>query len=128
MRNWPFELHYYQTWLNITIFKKDTLFQNRFKTMLAHGIVIIKAWTQVLLRFKSCSPRVGDSRWWGSLTMVPAGNKAKWDWSVNHTTKTIHHHVFLCNSQQSTSLLLDDFKRINQINQSPWFKKISTFS
>ena len=28
-----------------------------------------KAWTQVLRRFKSCSPRVGDSRWWGSLTM-----------------------------------------------------------
>ena len=36
----------------------------------------IKAWTQVLRRFKSCSRRVGDSRWWGSLTMVPAGNKA----------------------------------------------------
>ena len=36
----------------------------------------IKAWTQVLRRFKSCSRRVGDSRWWGSLTMVPAENKA----------------------------------------------------
>ena len=36
--------------------------------------------------------RVGDSRWWGSLTMVPAGNKAKRLSSVNHTTKTIHHH------------------------------------
>ena len=35
-----------------------------------------KAWTQVLRRFKSCSRRVGDSRWWGSLTVVPAGNKA----------------------------------------------------
>ena len=35
---------------------------------------------------------VGDSRWWGSLTMVPAGNKAKHLSSVNHTTKTIHHH------------------------------------
>ena len=51
-----------------------------------------KAWTQVLHRFKSCSWRVGDSRWWGSLTMVPAGNKAKRLLSVNHTTKTIHHH------------------------------------
>ena len=37
---------------------------------------LTKAWTQVLRRFKSCSRRVGDSRWWGSLAMVPAGNKA----------------------------------------------------
>ena len=36
----------------------------------------IKAWTEVLRRFKSCSQRVGNSRWRGSLTMVPAGNKA----------------------------------------------------
>ena len=35
---------------------------------------------------------VGDLRWWGSLTMVPAGNKAKRLSSVNHTAKTIHHH------------------------------------
>ena len=34
-------------------------------------------WTQVLRRLKPCSRRVGDSRWWGSLTMVPAGNKAE---------------------------------------------------
>ena len=57
-----------------------------------------KVWSQVLRRFKSCSRRVGDSRWWGSLTMVPVGNKARRLWSVNHTTKTIpsssssHHH------------------------------------
>ena len=50
-------------------------------------------WTQVLRRFKPCSRRVGDSRWWGSLTVVPAGNKAKRLSPVNHTTKTIHHHV-----------------------------------
>ena len=36
--------------------------------------------------------RVRDSRWWGSLTIVPAGNKAKRLSSVNHTTETIHHH------------------------------------
>ena len=52
-----------------------------------------KAWTQVLRRFKSCSRRVGDSRWWGSLTVVPAGNKAKRLSSVNHTTKTIHKFI-----------------------------------
>ena len=34
--------------------------------------------------------RVGDSRWWGCLTMVPAGNKAKRLSSVNQTPKTIH--------------------------------------
>ena len=45
------------------------------------------AWTQVLCRFNTCSRRVGDSPWWGSLTMVPAGNKAKHISSVNHTTK-----------------------------------------
>ena len=49
-----------------------------------------KVRTQVLRRFKSCSRRFGDSRWWGSLTKVPAGNKAKRLSSVNHNTKTIH--------------------------------------
>ena len=42
--------------------------------------------------FKPCSRGVGNSRWWGSLTMVPAENKAKCLSSVNHTTKTIHHY------------------------------------
>ena len=46
-------------------------------------------------RFKSCSGRVGDSRWLGSLTMVSAGNKANCISSVNDTKKQfliIHHH------------------------------------
>ena len=47
-----------------------------------------KAWTQVLCRFKSWS-RAGDSRWCGSLTMIPAGNKAKRLSLVNHTKKII---------------------------------------
>ena len=47
---------------------------------------------QALRRFKSCLRRVGDSRWWGSLTIVSTGNKAKRLLSVNHTTKAIHHH------------------------------------
>ena len=46
-----------------------------------------KAWTQVQRKFKSCLWSVGDSRWWGSLAIVPAGNKAKRLSSVNHTTK-----------------------------------------
>ena len=65
------------------------------------GVVVInmislnKTSTQVLRRFKSCSQRVGDSRWWESPTMVPAGNKADCLSSVNHTTKTIHQHSSL---------------------------------
>ena len=51
-----------------------------------------KAWTQVLHKFKSCSRRVRDLRWCGSLTMVPARNKAKHLSSVSHTTETIYHH------------------------------------
>ena len=35
-----------------------------------------KVWTQILRRLKPCSRRVRDLRWWESLTMVPAGNKA----------------------------------------------------
>ena len=61
------------------------------------GVVIVItslkwAWIRVLLRFKPCSWRVGNSRWWGSLRMVAAGNKAKRLSSDNPTTKTIHHH------------------------------------
>ena len=34
----------------------------------------------------------GDSKWWGSLSTVPTGDKAKHLLLVNHTTKTIYHH------------------------------------
>ena len=51
-----------------------------------------QAWTQVFRRFKPCWRRVRESRWWGSLTMFPAENKAKWLSSANHSAKTIHHH------------------------------------
>ena len=54
-----------------------------------------KAQTQDLHRFISCLWHIWESRWWGSLTMVPAGNKAKCLLLVNHTTKTIHHHHHL---------------------------------
>ena len=52
-----------------------------------------KAWIQVMCRFKSCSRRVGDWRWWRSLTMVPAGNKSKRLFSVNHATKIMHQFI-----------------------------------
>ena len=35
---------------------------------------------------------VSEIRGGKGLTMNPAGNKAKRPLSVNHTTKTIHHH------------------------------------
>ena len=47
--------------------------------------LFVSAHVQILLS-------VGDSWWWGSLTMVPAVNKAKCLSSVNHTTKTIYHY------------------------------------
>ena len=50
-----------------------------------------------------CLRRVGDLRWWGSLTMVLAGNKAKRLSSFNHTTRTIHN---LCHHHQPLSIRL----------------------
>ena len=112
-----------------------------------------KAWTQVLRRFKPCWRRVGDSRWWGSLTMVPAGNKAKHLSLVNHTTKTIHHHsssaffkrpllpvaycnnvlsilsyIFLCDALHN----LVPFVQVKKSKKQPWmsvtFNKVSGWS
>ena len=61
-----------------------------------HGVVVMTTLqlhsTKSKLRFKSCSNPVGDLRWWGSLTMVPAGNGAKHPSSVNHSAKKNHHH------------------------------------
>ena len=73
-----------------------------------------KVWTQVLRRFKSCSRRVGDSRWWGSLKIVPGGNKA-WHLSlVNHTTinisLSIHH---------SSNLLISLWNVFTKCNNDP---------
>ena len=57
-----------------------------------HGVVVITTAqvhsTKLELRFcVGSNPACGV---WGSLTMVPAGNKAKLLSWVNHTTKTIH--------------------------------------
>ena len=48
---------------------------------------IQKAWNQVLHKFNSCSRRVRDSRWWGSLTMFPARNKATVFSPINRHSK-----------------------------------------
>ena len=63
-----------------------------------HGVVVFTTAqlhsTKPKLRFCTCLWRVRDSRWWGSLTVVPAGKKAKCLSLVNHTTKLMlyHHH------------------------------------
>ena len=55
-----------------------------------------KAWTQVLCRLKPCLWRVRDLQWSEPLTIIMAGNKAKWLSLVNHTTKTTNHHEIFC--------------------------------
>ena len=49
------------------------------------------AWTQVPRGFKNCLRRFEDSKWLGSRTMVPAGNKAKRFLLVSITTKIANH-------------------------------------
>ena len=50
----------------------------------------------ILIIFIQLGPNPGSVQvlwqWWGSLTMVKEGNKARCLSSVNHTTKAIHHH------------------------------------
>ena len=60
-----------------------------------YRVLFNKAWTQVLRRLKSCLRRFQDLRWWGSLTMVLTGNKAKRLFFVNHTIKTINYHPWI---------------------------------
>ena len=87
---------------------------------------INKAWTQVLRRFIPCSRRVGDSRWWGSLTVVPAVNKAKPLSSVNHTTKTIHHHHLHHRLNLDKALLLPRNQTICLKNWNFWRASTAT--
>ena len=82
-----------------------------------------KDWTHVLHRYKSCSWRVGDSRWWDSLTVVPVGNKTKHHSLVNHTTKKIlynhycwklsKYHVFFIEIYYQENLIVPVKKLIN---------------
>ena len=72
---------------------------NVFKDFSAKKI----SWRRGMPWFTSCSRHVGDSRWCGSLTMTLAGSKAKWLSSINHTTKTIHHHH--CHAQHVSDTL-----------------------
>ena len=71
--------------------KNFTLVRTHCKYTSSHSDVFLRKGVLKTCR-KSCSQCFGDSRLWGSLTVVPAGNRAKRFSSVNHTTKTIHHH------------------------------------
>ena len=78
--------------------------------------------------------RVGDSWWWGSKTMVSAGNKAKRLSSVNHTTivtfniKTIRIQSSMCSYPVKLSFSrIRSLRFINQPNFSslrkPWWSR-----
>ena len=90
-----------------------------------------KAWTQVLRRFKSCWRWVGNLGWWGSLTMVPARNKAERLSSVNHTTKTIQFiiglNVFCVKSITSENLYCKIFKWIKFITYIIFIKTFNQY-
>ena len=75
-------------------------------------------WTQVLRRLNSCSWRVGDLRWWGSLTMVRAGNKAKCLSSVNkyHKKQFIIIIIISTQTQNLHFLATESFKVIKGIS------------
>ena len=64
--------------------------------------------------FKPCSWRVGDSGWWGSLTMVPAGNKTKTPF-VGHPYHKNKNNSWnqIENNQISNSMLVASIKRFH---------------
>ena len=49
---------------------------------------------------------VRDLQWWGSLTVVPAGKKAKPISSVKHTAKTIHYHHYQSHVKIQRNLMI----------------------
>ena len=73
--------------------------------------------------FKSCLRRVRDWRWWGSLTMVPAGSKTWRHSSANHTTKTIHHHHHHHHHQGTLTFAISYMVQLNDIKRRVFFEK-----
>ena len=93
------------------------------------------AWTQVLLRFKPYWMHVGDPWLWGSLTMVPVGNKAKHLSLVNHSIKTIHyynhrhhhHHDLFSLCLNSAKISTSNQRCFNVVNQH-WNNVVPTLN
>ena len=66
-----------------------------------------KAWTQVLCRFKSCSQRVGDTRWWGYVTIAFA----------THSNQNIFDSTHFQRNKEwykATIILIMSFKNVLQ--------------
>ena len=93
---------------------------------------INKASTQVLRRFKSCLWHVGDSQWWGSLTMTPAGNKSPFISQPYCKNNSSSSH-FSCSEVFIVSLstmflsvvLLFIFQLLSWWNSVPTFPRVS---
>ena len=108
--------------VSFTLFGFSVLSLNLFHFMQIHVFMVApccsgyhhcttssnKVWTQALCRFKPCSQHVGDSRWWGSPTVAAAENKAKRLSSVNHTTKTIHYHLYRAHLDRNEKQAIGD--------------------
>ena len=54
--------------------------------------------------------RIKDSRWWGSLAMLLAGNKTKHISTVNYAIKTIHHHHHHHHHHHCLFKVIDNFE------------------
>ena len=98
-RHWIHNQHNtWNSWAKFYLIWRIINFGSKFTQKLLKGGALrqrnqgITAFCGVLCRFIFYSRCVGDSQWWGSLTIGPTGSKAKRLLSVNHTTKTIHHH------------------------------------
>ena len=73
--------------------------------------------------------------WWGSLTMIPAANKAKRHFSINRNTKTIHDHhhyqdngVVLLNSKDYTTSVGNLFKDTKKLKVILRYRKWRPYS
>ena len=72
----------------------------------------------LLCRFRSCLWFIRDLQWWGSLTMFPAGNKAKLPSSVNKlcSIRPLHHNASSCSNLMT------------QFNERKVYKEIRTIT
>ena len=88
------------------------------------------SWNQVLRRFKPCSRCVRDLQWWGSLTVVLPGNKAKRLSSVSHTTKQfiITTSQFFFKLSSFFSVMRDNCETLFDLDSGThWSAKFQTF-
>ena len=86
----PNALEYSKQPVELVISLDVTMYQYQWLSLLHNFIHLsLSLGTQVLRYVQTLLAACRSLRWWGSLTMVPAGNNAKRISSVSHTTKTI---------------------------------------